>query len=561
MDSPASSTGEIVAGHFRLIAPLGAGAMGSVWRALDVKSGREVALKYIHPELTAHPSIVERFRREMAITARIHSPYTVAVYEVGSASDGRQYLAMELVSGKSLASVLAEQGALPPTRIVRVGAQVAEALAAAHAVGVIHRDLKPDNIMLYERSLGSGGHVERDRVKVLDFGVARLVDNGPVEGEENWQTLTRQGSLVGTPRYMAPEQISFEPVTTRTDLYALGVVLYEMAVGKPPFPCNSVREALNEHLFEEPVPPTKLLEHPFPASLERIILALLAKEPKERPQHASDVAALLNEALTSTAPAPEPSTPLPGGMTRVPSVPALASSGTLVPDLSMGTLVPDLGEPSRGTIVPDVGSAPEMTRGTLVPDIVRGTLVPDAPRGTLVPDVMVQTSSRTMVPEAELLDEILREIEAEAPRQVSKGLHNQAPDDRPTVREEAMRDFDSLMSARGPLRSSPSLPELGDEAEPTELVDRGVARKLVELDNEDAATQLADEEASQAIRGKVMMVEDSTTSADDTLLPDEATAKPAVASGAAMWWETPLAWVAVIGLTLVAATVVWWAMG
>lgn len=548
MSTPSTTTGEIVAGHFKLIAPLGAGAMGSVWRALDVKSGREVALKYIHPELTAHPSIVERFRREMAITARIHSPYTVEVFEVGSAADGRQYLAMELVSGKSLAAVLAEQGALAPTRIVRVGAQVAEALAAAHAVGVIHRDLKPDNIMLYERALGSGGRVERDRVKVLDFGVARLVDNGPVEGEESWQTLTRQGALVGTPRYMAPEQISFEPVTTRTDLYALGVVLYEMAVGKPPFPCNSVREALNEHLFEEPVPPTRILSQPFPAALERIILALLAKEPKERPQTAGDVAIALNESLTTTAPAPDseraPSRPtLPSSLTLVPDLPAVAASATLVPDLSRGTLVPDL------------------SRGTLVPDLARGTLVPDLGGGRPA-ELGPMASGRTIVPEADMLDEILREIEQDAPRRAPHPtpLFEPGAADRPADQEDPMRDFDALMSARGPLRPSPPLAELGEEAEPTELVDRGEARKLVELGGEDAATQLADEEASQAIRGKLMVVED-TTSADDTLLPSAAAPPAAVAPAAAVWWETPLAWAVVIGVALAIAVVVWWVMG
>src|SRR3954469_5232866 len=231
MDDSAESDpllGRTVAdGRYEVLARLGTGGMGTVYRVRQHPLERMAVLKLIHREMASDATAVGRFEREMRVTAAIEHPHTVRVYDFGQI-DGQPYLAMEYLAGRSLRQELDRSGPLPAERVASIGVQVAKALGAAHRVGVVHRDLKPDNVMLVD------GYGERDFVKVLDFGIARSLDQAGAGFR------TKAGAIIGTPAYMSPEQASNVPLDARSDLYSLGVVLYEMLAGTPPFVGESI---------------------------------------------------------------------------------------------------------------------------------------------------------------------------------------------------------------------------------------------------------------------------------------------------------------------------------
>jgi tetratricopeptide (TPR) repeat protein/tRNA A-37 threonylcarbamoyl transferase component Bud32 len=266
--------GTVVAGRFEVIRVLGQGGMGTVYEARQVAMNRRVALKLIHAHVVQSQAGVERFEREMQATARIRHPNTIQVYDYGQTEDGRLYLAMEFLEGKALAEVIRDEGPLAFERVVHIGTQVARALHAAQSEGIVHRDLKPDNIMLIDR------YGERDQLQVLDFGIAHFLDSSHTQ-------LTTDGAIIGTPAYMAPEQAKGVGVDARTDLYALGVVLYEMVTGSAPFRGPTTVSVLVMHVQVPPRPPSELVE--VPEALESLILDLLAKSPADRPATAAAV--------------------------------------------------------------------------------------------------------------------------------------------------------------------------------------------------------------------------------------------------------------------------------
>src|SRR6185295_10120963 len=235
-------------GRYQILSVLGQGGMGTVYRALQKPLDRMVVLKLVHPELTRDAGALGRFQREMKVTVAIEHPNTVRVYDFGEIEGvpggppgGQQFLAMEFLSGRSVRAVLEAEGAFTPGRLASVGIGIAHALGAAHAAGIVHRDLKPENVMLVD------AYGQPDFVKVLDFGIAR-----PPEGETGFKTAT--GVLLGTPAYMSPEQCAGAAVDGRSDLYALGVMLYEMATGRPPFVGNSFTALLIAHTSAPPPP-------------------------------------------------------------------------------------------------------------------------------------------------------------------------------------------------------------------------------------------------------------------------------------------------------------------
>jgi serine/threonine-protein kinase len=258
-----------LAGRYELVEVIGRGGMGAVYRAVDLVLGRTVAVKLLPGTLADQdPTSVARFEREARAAAALSHPAVVAVYDTG-ADETARFIVMELISGRSLEAILRDEGPLDPDRAAGIAARVADALAAAHSAGIVHRDIKPANVMI--ASDGS--------VKVLDFGIARAMDS---------TTLTQNASVVGTAAYMSPEQALGKPADERSDIYALGCVLYALLTGRPPFSGDGAAAILNQHA-NVPPPPVTAKNGRVAPGLDALVLQMLAKSPEERPQTAAEV--------------------------------------------------------------------------------------------------------------------------------------------------------------------------------------------------------------------------------------------------------------------------------
>jgi serine/threonine protein kinase/Tfp pilus assembly protein PilF len=263
--------------HYRIASKIGAGGMGEVYRATDTKLGRDVALKLLPPEMASDPERLARFRREARAVATLNHPHIVTIFSVEEA-DGIHFLTMELVEGQSLDRVIPESG-LPVGRIVEIAGALADALAAAHDKGIVHRDLKPANVMV----TGEG------RVKVLDFGLAKeMRPHDPADATLTSAGKTAVGVVMGTPAYMSPEQIAGRTLDHRTDIFSLGIILYEMASGRRPFEGASSAELASAILRDTPRPLSEI-RGGLAAELGRLIQRCLEKEPRNRFSSARDV--------------------------------------------------------------------------------------------------------------------------------------------------------------------------------------------------------------------------------------------------------------------------------
>ncbi|MGD8412945.1 MAG: serine/threonine-protein kinase [Candidatus Latescibacterota bacterium] len=260
-----------VAGRYEVVEELGHGANGVVYRANDAVLGREVALKELTGRLSDGDVIAPRFRQEARALARLNHPNIVQVYDFIE-HDGRMWMAIELVEGGTLASLLERRTRLPAADAAALAERIADAVGFAHDRGVVHRDLKPLNVLL----------ADEETPKVTDFGLAKLT-----EGEVH----TLEGTVMGSPHYMSPEQANGGPVDHRSDIYSLGVILYQMMAGKVPFQ-GDIASVLAQHIRKPPPPLSKTAEgNPVPAGLNRLITAMLAKKPADRPGDMRDVAA------------------------------------------------------------------------------------------------------------------------------------------------------------------------------------------------------------------------------------------------------------------------------
>jgi serine/threonine-protein kinase len=288
-------------GPYEIVAPLGVGGMGEVYRARDARLGREVAVKVLPESVASDTERLRRFEQEARSASALNHPNIVTIHDVGQ-TDGRSWIAMELVDGASLRQLLAA-GALPIKRALAIGTQIAEGLARAHASGIVHRDLKPENVMVTNDGL----------VKILDFGLAKPAQP-PAPDASQVATATQQteaGIVLGTVGYMSPEQATGRPVDHRSDQFALGAILYEAATGRRAFHGVSAVETLSKILKEEPEPLEKA-QPGIPDSLVWIVDRCLAKEPDERYQSTRDLARDLAGARDRTSGARPASTPLPG---------------------------------------------------------------------------------------------------------------------------------------------------------------------------------------------------------------------------------------------------------
>jgi len=274
-----SHAGQVLDGKYRLDALLAEGGMGAVYRATHVMLGKTVAIKLIRSAIVASPEIVRRFQREARAATALNHPNIVSVYDLGQTPDGTLYIAMEYIDGPSLKTLIQSGRAIPVARTIAILRQVASALATAHRHNIVHRDLKPHNIMLAAGPDGS------EVAKLVDFGIAKTFD-------ESTQ-LTSAGSALGTPYYMSPEQIEGRAVDARCDIYALGIILYEMLVGEVPFADQSTPAVLVKQLKERPIRPS-LKNAAVPPALEAIALRCLEKDPDQRFQTADAFAAALN---------------------------------------------------------------------------------------------------------------------------------------------------------------------------------------------------------------------------------------------------------------------------
>jgi len=253
--------GRSIGGRYRLIAPLGEGGMATLWRAVDEQLDREVAVKLLREQYGNDAGFTARFRQEARAAGSLSHPNIVPVYDYGSDADGTQFIVMQLVDGQDLATLLRERGTLSVEDAVRVALAVSAALETAHRRGLVHRDVKPGNILI----------TDDGDVKVTDFGIARAVSE---------TSMTVTGTTLGSVHYFSPEQARGDEVTGRSDVYALGIVLYEMLTGRRPFEADSAAGVALKRLNEDPPPPSSI--RPVPAGLEAIIMRALERDPARR---------------------------------------------------------------------------------------------------------------------------------------------------------------------------------------------------------------------------------------------------------------------------------------
>jgi serine/threonine-protein kinase len=330
-------TGTVIGGRYRVVASIGEGAMGAVYRVEDAENNESRALKLLHADLSRHPEIIARFEREAIAASRIEHPNVVHATDFGCTADGSFYLVLEFVDGRDLRSEL-RSGPMDAARAINVMRGVVAGVRAAHEKGIIHRDLKPENIMLVEHE------DNRDFVKLLDFGIARL-ESGNNNPQRSMQALTIAGRPLGTPEYMSPEQVLGKPVDARTDLYAIGVIMFELLAGTCPFD-GKIPKLLQQHLTAQPpdLPPAVAAGHP---DLARVVRILLAKEPKNRFQSAAELAEALNASAAGKArPARAPDPPQAESRTLA----SLAMRASLAKKRLVGIVAPPTRRSARRTV-------------------------------------------------------------------------------------------------------------------------------------------------------------------------------------------------------------------
>ena len=346
-DAYAAMVGKEIAGRYRIGTKLGEGGMGAVFRAEQLSLKRTCAVKLLRPGLAGNAQMLRRFNAEAEAIAKLSHPNTVDIYDFGQDTDGTLFIAMEFVEGLSLRDLIQQEAPLSIGRSLAIAAQIAASLTDAHAHAVIHRDLKPDNVMLSKRGK------QKDIVHVLDFGIAKLRD-----ANRQGAAMTQAGDMLGTPQYMAPEQISGEEIDGRADVYALGCILYEMITGRLAFEASSILAMLTKHLAADiDAPSQRRPDLRIPPEIDQLILSALAKDASARPatmelygeqlaaiyqtlpieQRAASSTGLPMSAIIPITPTPAP-TPMPAALA------ATAAAGP-PPALAPPAVMPPVGAP------------------------------------------------------------------------------------------------------------------------------------------------------------------------------------------------------------------------
>jgi serine/threonine protein kinase len=308
--------GALLSGRYQIKRLCGEGGMGRVYEAEHVEIGKRVAIKVLHPAYSRTPDLVERFRREARAASRIEHPNVVNVTDFGTTEDGSLFFVMEYIEGIELGLLIHREGPLGAVRALRIAEQMCEALQAAHDVGVIHRDLKPENILLLgqgkdsrsppaQSSPGLEPREPSDFVKVLDFGIAKSAEIEEGTSSRRGKRLTRPGVAMGTPEYMAPEQAAGHPADPRSDIYAVGSIMYEMLCGSPPYEGDNVMEVLHKKANEPPQLLAELRPGLAPAIISLVERAM-ARSPDDRPKTMADLAYEIHTIETALVMTPSP---------------------------------------------------------------------------------------------------------------------------------------------------------------------------------------------------------------------------------------------------------------
>jgi len=376
--NPPIPVGQLVAGKYRLLEVIGEGGMGVVYLAEHELIEKRVALKVLRPEYSSRAELVSRFQQEAISASRIKHPNVLDVFDFGQLEDGSFFLAMEYLKGHDLSHELADGKTLTPVRAIQIALQATRALAAAHGRGVVHRDMKPENVFLHSSEDGD------ETVKIVDFGIAQLKsEDKPGQEPQGRRRLTRTGMIFGTPEYMSPEQAAGRPVDLRVDVYALGVILYEMFTGAVPFTSDSFMAVLSAHM-NRPIPPMRSVvpELVISEELEAVVYKALEKEPDQRFQSMKELAAALQatpegQVASGTfglMPMPEIN---PGTFRSVqtPGLPTAPQFGRPPPDAS-----PSMRPSGSGEIGPSVHTLVDGTS-----DVFRVSELPLPPGASTVP--------------------------------------------------------------------------------------------------------------------------------------------------------------------------------
>ena len=473
--TPDSRIGTVIDGRYRIDARLGAGGMATVYKATRLLIGDEVAIKILHLEQLLDPQGRERFQREAQSAARLKHPNAVTIHDFGI-KDDLVYLVMELIKGQTLASFIKERGPLSPVLVADILSKICGALSEAHGNNIVHRDIKPDNILVSV----SGDQILN--VKVADFGIARM--NDPSAGK-----LTMTGMVIGTPHYMSPEQCLGENIDSRSDIYSLAVVVYEMLTGALPFHATTPFAVAASHINAPPVPLRNVNKAVSP-EIESVVMRALEKKPERRPQttskfseeFAAAAAARMTtpqsdavETIRLPEPRPEPVKKKTGGV-RAPVVPPTPSPSGLgyAPMIVVGAIV-------LGAIGFAVWSlTPALRRQQSVPAAAAATVTPAGPIVELPPAILFRRSDEQAAP----IPDLLANAERDLARQPNDPL--------------ALSNAGSLVWAAGEKKRGEDLLSKAHQAAPDNpVITYNYARTLYDLGRRDDAVRLAGDALGQ----------------------------------------------------------------
>jgi serine/threonine protein kinase len=378
--------GMVIRNKYEILDQIGIGGMGVVYRGRHLTFNEMCAIKVVNEGVAGDSTFLQRFQTEAVVTRKLRHPNAVRVDDFDYTDDGRPFIVMELVEGKSIGEVLLEQGPFAVPRALRIVTQAAQALGVAHQLGVVHRDIKPGNILLTKDELG------QEMAKVLDFGIAKLREAAGEDGKSSGMTMT--GMLVGTPLYMSPEQFMGKKggeIDGRTDIYSLGVVLYQMVTGQAPFDGDTLYSLMMQHMEGNVKPPhERVPELHLPEALSQVILKAIDKSREQRFQTAEEFVAAMDEITALGGPwadavvesSPAPSKPAAQAPTKLPTNVRTPASTTAprVPSAPPGPKAPPAIKPRTGTVaekVPTIASPPPVAAsGTAKPSMARTIAAP-----------------------------------------------------------------------------------------------------------------------------------------------------------------------------------------